>query len=132
KPAAFPPPGPSGLRMKGGQTTLVGTFGEEWAVKLIAGFLLWAVCCISPNGVPPEDEWSWRQPHSEVLSNGDLKWKPQPFSFEKGDSLRYIDFDAGDDTQDGASREKPWKHHPWDSAALGNAQACRGIHTYVF
>lgn len=79
-----------------------------------------------------EESWSWQQPHAEVLPNGDLKWKPQPFKFEKGDSARYIDFESGDDSNDGASTEKPWKHHPWDSAAAGNAKAAKGIQTYVF
>ncbi|HEY3323545.1 MAG TPA: LamG domain-containing protein [Planctomycetota bacterium] len=76
--------------------------------------------------------WSWSQPQAEVLPNGDLKWKPQPFVFQKGASVRYIDFDGGDDANDGASKEKPWKHHPWDAAASGSAKACSGIQTYVF
>ncbi len=97
---------------------------------------LFAVLCICTNALfcarAAETEWSWRQPNSEVLQNGDLKWKPQPFVFEKSDSVRYIDFEHGEDIDDGTSAQKAWKHHPWDSAAQGLALACRGIHTYVF
>jgi hypothetical protein len=78
------------------------------------------------------NDWSWQKPQAGVDPKGDLTWKPAPFVFEKGDSVRYIDFETGDDTHDGASNEKPWKHHPWDPAATGQAQACKGIHTYVF
>ncbi|MBC8871375.1 MAG: hypothetical protein H8E44_18270, partial [Planctomycetes bacterium] len=37
-------------------------------------------------------EWSWQEPKAKVLPTGDLEWAPQPFAFEKGDSIRYIDF----------------------------------------
>ena len=96
---------------------------------IIRSMIVAALC--TPTDLPQE-EWSWRQPQAEVLGNGDLKWKPRPFVYEKGDSLRYIDFEGGDDAHEGASKEKPWKHHPWDAAAVGNAQAAKGIHTYVF
>src|SRR6185503_7739658 len=84
------------------------------------------------NSAPAQEEWIWRQPHAYVLSHGDLKWKPRPFTLEKGDSVRYIDFEGGDDARDGASKDKAWKHHPWDPAAAGSAKSCTGIHTYVF
>ena len=94
--------------------------------------VLTLVLC-APAGVPPaQDDWSWRDPHADVLPGGDLRWKPRPFVFEKGDSLRYVDFEGGDDSRDGASKEKAWKHHPWDAAATGAAKASTGIHTYVF
>ncbi|MDH7569639.1 MAG: laminin G domain-containing protein, partial [Armatimonadota bacterium] len=47
-------------------------------------------------------------------------------------SVRYIDFEGGDDARDGLTPASAWKHHPWDPAAEGKAAACRGIHTYVF
>ena len=37
-------------------------------------------------------EWSWQEPKAKVLATGDLEWAPQPFVFEQGDSVRYIDF----------------------------------------
>src|SRR5579859_5408087 len=101
-------------------------------MNLITRCLLLAFLCLPTKPSLGDEEWSWRQPQAEVLNNGDLKWKPRPFVFEKSDSARYIDFDSGDDSQEGSTREKPWKHHPWDPAAQGNAQASRGIHTYVF
>ena len=76
--------------------------------------------------------FSWQEAHAKVLPNGGLEWAPKPFVFEKGDSLRYIDFDAGDDTKDGTSQQTAWKHHPWDATATGVAKSCKGIHTYVF
>ena len=79
-----------------------------------------------------EERFSWQEPHAKVLATGDLEWAPKPFVFEKGASVRYIDFEQGDDENDGTAREKPWKHHPWDAAATGKAKACKGIHTYVF
>ena len=36
--------------------------------------------------------WSWQDSYAEVDAKGDLKWKPQPFVFEKSRSIRYIEF----------------------------------------
>jgi hypothetical protein len=60
-----------------------------------------------------------------------LAWKPRAFKLEKGASVRYIDFDQGKDDGDGG-QAAPWKHHPWDAAATGQAKACSGVQTYVF
>jgi Concanavalin A-like lectin/glucanases superfamily len=76
--------------------------------------------------------WSWQKPQSKVLPTGDLEWAPKAFEFKAGESIRYIDFDSGSDTNDGLSKQTPWKHHPWDPSATGKAKACKGIHTYVF
>jgi hypothetical protein len=76
--------------------------------------------------------WSWQEPHARVLPTGDLEWAPQPFEFQAGPSLRYIDFDSGNDAHDGRSQQQPWKHHPWDPSATGQAKAGTGAHTYVF
>ena len=76
--------------------------------------------------------WSWQEPQSKVLATGDLQWAPEPFEFEVGGSVRYIDFESGDDASDGRSKGTPWKHHPWDPQAAGQARACQGAHTYVF
>lgn len=67
-----------------------------------------------------------------VEGNTEIKWMPEAFKFTPGSSLRYIDFDGGNDANDGTSKEKPWKHHPWDKQATGNAAAEKGVHTYVF
>ena len=76
--------------------------------------------------------FSWQEPHARVLPSGGLQWAPRPFVFEKGDSVRYIDFEGGNDTHDGLTPQTPWKNHPWDAHARGIARACKGIHTYVF
>jgi hypothetical protein len=76
--------------------------------------------------------WSWQKPHANVLPKGDLEWAPKPFEFRAGESLRYIDFDSGNDTNSGTSRQAAWKHHPWDPNATGRAKVCKGPHTYVF
>ena len=77
-------------------------------------------------------EYSWQQPQAKVLPQGDLEWAPRPFDFEKGDSVRYIDYEGGEDANDGLTKTTPWKHHPWDEKATGRAAACSGVHTYVF
>ncbi len=84
---------------------------------------------VDSNGA---SEWPWQEPKAKVLPTGDLEWASQPFAFEKGGSVRYIDFASGSDANDGRAEATPWKHHPWDPAATDRAAACEGIHTYVF
>ena len=60
-----------------------------------------------------------------------LEWNPEPFVFEAGASQKFIDFEKGDDANPG-TKERPWKHHPWDARATGIAAATTGVHTYVF
>jgi len=84
------------------------------------------------NATDAEAGWSWQQPQAKVLPTGDLGWAPHPFHFEPGQSPRYVDFDSGNDTNDGATKAAPWKHHPWDPNATDQAKACKGPHTYVF
>lgn len=74
--------------------------------------------------------WSWNTAHARVDPKGDLHWQPAPFVFEAGASVRYIDFEGGDDGNPG-TEALPWKHHPWDPEARAGAAACQGIHTYV-
>ncbi len=77
------------------------------------------------------EQFSWQKPHAKITPEGDLQWAPEPFVFEPGDSVRYIDYDNGSDENPG-TKEKPWRHHPWDPAAKANAAQCTGIQTYVF
>jgi hypothetical protein len=56
--------------------------------------------------------WSWQEPQAKVLPTGDLEWAPKAFEFKPGESIRYIDFESGNDTNDGLSKQMPWKHHP--------------------
>ncbi len=76
--------------------------------------------------------WSWQEPQAKVLPTGDLEWAPTAFVFKVGKSVRYIDFESGNDAADGLSKQMPWKHHPWDPNARGQAAACKGPQTYIF
>jgi hypothetical protein len=87
---------------------------------------------VAVAAAPTAPRYSWQQPQATVLPSGNLQWAPRPFVFEKGASVRYIDFAAGDDTRDGRTQQTAWKHHPWDANATGAAKACKGIQTYVF
>ena len=77
-------------------------------------------------------DYPWQQPHATVLPHGGIEWAPQqapplPTHY----AWRYIDYAAGDDANDG-TREQPWKHHPWDRQATGQAAAFHGSAVYVF
>ena len=87
---------------------------------------------VSLPSYPVDHTYSWETPVAEVLPNGDLVWTPEDFQYEEGASVRYVDYEGGDDSKDGLTTTTAWKHHPWDDAASGNAAACIGIHTYVF
>jgi len=76
--------------------------------------------------------WSWQEPQAKVLPTGDLEWAPRAFEFKPGGSVRYIDYESGNDASDGLSRQTPWKHHPQDPNAGGKAAVCRGVQTCVF
>jgi concanavalin A-like lectin/glucanase superfamily protein len=93
---------------------------------------LWIAAALMVAGNGFAADYSWQQPHAKVLATGDLEWAPRPFVYEHGDSVRYIDFEHGDDASPGDSKDRAWKHHPWDANATGKAKACQGIHTYVF
>ena len=100
------------------------------AAGMLAGL---AVGNAAPNAIRPAGGgYSWQEPHAKVLPAGALEWSPHPFIFEKGDSVRYIDFETGDDAKDGTTRLTAWKHHPWDVRATAKARASTGIQTYVF
>ncbi|MBN2451261.1 MAG: LamG domain-containing protein [Lentisphaeria bacterium] len=93
---------------------------------------LWLALSACPPVLLAQGAYPWQQSHARVLPTGDLEWAPEPFVFEPGPSLRYIDYEGGDDGRDGRSRENAWKHHPWDPAAGGEAGSCTGTHTFVF
>jgi Concanavalin A-like lectin/glucanases superfamily len=102
--------------------------GARFAARLLACYFL----AIAGARCRAGDTFSWQETYAKVLPNGDLQWTPKPFRFDRGVSQRYIDFDGGNDQNDGTARQAPWKHHPWDSQATGRAKDCRGIHTYIF
>ncbi len=77
-------------------------------------------------------KYSWETAQAKATATGDLIWMPRPFVFKAGKSVRYIDFENGDDNNSGTSKSSPWKHHPWDTNATGKAASCKDIQTYVF
>jgi hypothetical protein len=79
-----------------------------------------------------EARWSWQEPQARVLLTGDLEWAPRAFEFKAGSSVRYIDFDSGSDSNDGLTKRTPWKYHPWDPNATGQAATAQGSLTFVF
>ena len=79
-----------------------------------------------------ETLYSWEAQQAKVLPNGDLEWAPLPFELVKGSSVRYIDFDGGNDSNDGSTPATAWKRHLWDALATGNAKTGSGIQTYIF
>jgi hypothetical protein len=94
--------------------------------------LAFAIASATAGAAPVPQRWSWQESYAEVDPKGDLTWKPRPFVFEKGASVRYIDFEAGDDANSGDTPATAWKHHPWDSQATDKSKAASGVHTYVF
>ncbi|RPI45501.1 MAG: fibronectin type III domain-containing protein, partial [Bacteroidetes bacterium] len=82
--------------------------------------------------LPEGHTYSWESTHVKFLPGGDMEWKPEEFVYDPGSSVRYIDYQDGNDSGDGLTMSTPWKHHPWDPGATGNAAECKGLHTYVF
>ena len=97
-------------------------------------YLILAVILLSLSSTAQNNPtvYSWETQQAKVLPNGDLEWAPQAFQLVKGNSVRYIDFEGGNDTNDGLTTSTAWKHHPWDASAIGNAKAGSGIQTYIF
>ncbi len=101
---------------------------------LIATFIL-VLSVVVFSGCSNKTEiqkYSWETAHAKVLETGDLEWAPEPFLFENGKSIRFIDYENGDDSNDGLTKNRPWKHHPWDALSEGKSKSCSGIHTYIF
>ncbi|PIE67474.1 MAG: hypothetical protein CSA23_04305 [Deltaproteobacteria bacterium] len=66
------------------------------------------------------------------LPQSEPQWSFDEFVLKAGGSIRYIDFEGGDDNNSGLTKEEPWKHHPWDLSAKSKAKQEYGIHTYIF
>ena len=79
-----------------------------------------------------EPPFAWQRDYARVTEMGDIEWTPEEFRFVAGSSVRYIDYENGSDANDGLTTDRPWKHHPWDVRATGNAAAAAGVDTYVF
>jgi hypothetical protein len=100
-----------------------------WVTVLV---LVAIASVVSAAGVRAPKTYSWQEQHARAIGTGDLEWAPEPFVFEPGRSVRYIDFEKGNDSNSGRSKDSAWKHHPWDGRAGAVAASCKGINTYVF
>ena len=102
---------------------------------IFTGFLLIGTCLMGQSPSVPDSpaglKYSWEKPHAKVLDNGDLGWQPEDFNYIVGPAVRYIDFEGGNDNNNGTGKTTAWKHHPWDPDATGTAQSSNGIFTYV-
>ena len=95
--------------------------------------LLWSYAILGClDARTAEMPFAWQRDYARVTDTGDIQWTPEPFQFQLGTSVRYIDYAEGDDSNGGARKQEPWKHHPWDANATGLAAAAIGIDTYVF
>ncbi len=103
---------------------------NHWACRIVGVFLCIALSSVGVQAA--EAEFAWQRDYARVSEAGDIAWTPEPFRFVTGEMVRNIDFDNGSDSNDGATRERPWRHHPWDRAATGQAAAAKGVDTYVF
>lgn len=99
-----------------------------------------ATCLAAAEGPAPAwserdvDPWTAPVAPEAIVTEGrtDILWVPTAYEPVLGDSRRYIDFAAGDDANDGTSKDTAWKHHPWDPAATGLAAEATGSHSYLF
>ena len=102
-------------------------------VAAIVAVVVMMIVVAAPRAVAVDvGDYSWARPHAEVLETGDLAWKPEPFVFEVGESVRYIDYVGGSDDNDGRTPATAWRHHPWDANARGQAAGGGEADTYVF
>ncbi len=104
---------------------------QTFSRKQITPAALVVLVSLALSANVPAEQFSWQKNYAKITPEGDLQWAPEPFVFKAGDSPRYIDYENGSDSNPG-TRAAPFKHHPWDSQAGGNAAKCSGIHTYVF
>lgn len=103
------------------------------AIRLLP--LLGAMFFFAPanaDKADPSRPYDWQIPQARVTTKGDLEWNPRPFKYAPGSEIRYIDFQDGNNANDGLTPETAWKHHPWDPNATGQAAQSSGAITYVF
>jgi len=91
--------------------------------------VLGPVCGFLRAGEAP---YPWQEDYARVTETGDIQWTPKAFRFVAGNNIRYIDYENGSDTHEGASPQNPWKHHPWDAMATAKAAVAKDIDTFVF
>lgn len=63
--------------------------------------ILAAILAATASCSAAAETFSWNAPNATVDPKGDIGWAPRPFAFTPGKSVRFIDFEAGDDDNDG-------------------------------
>jgi len=101
-------------------------------MKRINRLIFVIFCAYFQNCNLLQAQYSWQKDYAKVSPEGNLEWAPEPFVYNPGSSIKYIDYETGNDNNNGTSKTTPWKHHPWDPDATGVANTTKGIHTYVF
>ena len=96
--------------------------------------LLVCLILVSPSGLVAQQQspYFWQQEYATVSPKGDIRWQPVPFSPQVGQQIRYINFEKGDDQQDGLTTATAWKHHPSDPQAIGQSKLDTHGDTYMF
>ncbi len=114
------------------QTFLVPVLNyfKKGVVSFIMAFVFLSVLLAQPVSEPLQ-HFEWQRDHARITETGDIELTQQSFRFVTGQRVRYIDYESGNDANEG-SKARPWKHHPWDANATGNAATARGIDTYIF
>jgi len=97
--------------------------------KLLSSYVFLILVALSTSLLSGEP-FAWQKDYAKVLPTGGLQWAPEPYTFAPEGEIRYIDYENGSDTNEGTKRS-PWKHHPWDANARGNARV-GDADTYVF
>ena len=85
-----------------------------------AGAAILALCG-GLAAVTAGESYTWAQKMEPKFKTG-ADIRPGAYPLKKGaGETRYIDFANGKDDNPG-TKEAPWKHHPWDANAAGNAK----------
>ena len=100
--------------------------------RIITLSLIISSLCLAHIHLQAAEEFIWQEQQAKRQAGGLLEWTPKAYTFVAGDSKRYIDFENGNDDNDGSSPKSAWKHHPWDANANGAAKNTNGSHTYIF
>jgi len=91
-------------------------------IQMFLNYILTGLCLFLFAG--EASAWRWETGYLQALQRPDVGAAGDP-------DARYIDYQQGDDGNDG-TRRAPWKHHPWDEKATGRSRRSKGVHTYVF
>ena len=77
--------------------------------------------------------YDWNETFATPLPGGELAYAPAAWKAPSPVRPRYVDYDAGNDDNDGATPQTAWRHVPFDPNATGRAKAHESsVDAYVF